>query len=148
MMLSKKTKHALKAVLVLAREYGKGPVLLSDLSKKERIPMRFLEAILRELRASGILRSKRGKGGGFSLCSPPEAITVGQIIRVLDGTLAPVPCVSVTAYRPCDDCDDESACAIHILMKEVRDTTALILDNMTLADMLLLPERRAVGSAV
>jgi Rrf2 family protein len=146
MMLSKKTKHALKAVLALAREYGKGPVLVSELSKKERIPKRFLEVILLVLKKSGILRSRRGKGGGYALCLPPDQITVGRIVRLLDGPLAPVPCVSVTAYRRCDDCEDERTCAIRLVMKEVRDTTAMILDNMTLADMLILPDRRAKAS--
>jgi Rrf2 family protein len=135
-MLTKKTKYALQALLSLAQDYGKGPVLISDLAEKEHIPKKFLELILLELRNSGILQSKKGKGGGYLLGRPPELITFGQVIRQLDGPLAPLPCVSQTAYRKCVECLDERTCGIRVVMKEVRDVTAQILDTTTLADAL------------
>jgi len=134
-VLSNKTKYGLKALLVLAREYGHGPILGTDLADRERIPKKFLEAILLELKRHGLLHSKKGKGGGYLLGRKPTEITVGQIIRVLEGPLALTPCVSVTAYRRCEECIDEKTCAVRIAMKEVRDSTAEILDNTTLAGL-------------
>ena len=134
-MLTRKTKYALSALVHLARKPPNEPVLISKLAKEERIPKKFLELILLDLKRYGILQSKRGKGGGYLLGRPPELIRMGQVIRLLDGPLAPLPCVSETAYRKCDDCRDESQCAVRIVMKEVRDATATILDNTTLADM-------------
>jgi Rrf2 family protein len=131
-----KAKYGLRALTVLAREYGNGPVLISDLSSKERIPHKFLELILLELKKKGILLSKKGKGGGYHLSRPPSAVSVGELIRVLDGPLALLPCVSQTAYRRCDECPDERTCGIRSVMKEVRDSTATILDGTTLADIL------------
>ena len=135
-MLSKKTKYALKAMLVLAKEYGQGPVLISDIAQREAIPRKFLELILLELRNQGVLQSKKGKGGGYFLGRPPQQISVGQVVRILEGPLAPLPCVSKTAYMRCRECRDERTCGIRIVMKEVRDATAKILDSTTLEDML------------
>jgi Rrf2 family protein len=135
-MLSMKAKYGLRALTILAREYGNGPVLIADLSERERIPRKFLELILLELKKKGILRSKKGKGGGYHLSRPPSAVSVGELIRVLDGPIALLPCVSQTAYRRCDECPDERTCGIRSVMKEVRDTTATILDGTTLADVL------------
>lgn len=131
-MLTKKSKYGLKALLILAEHAGRGPMLVADLAERERIPKKFLEAILLDLKHHGLLQSKKGKGGGYFLRGAPEAITIGQVIRVLDGPLALVPCASQTAYMPCDDCLDEQACGIRWAMKEVRDATAKILDNTTL----------------
>lgn len=111
-------------------------MLIADLAEQEHIPKKFLELILLDLRNSGILTSKKGKGGGYSLRKPPEEITFGQVIRTLDGPLAPTPCVSQMAYQRCDECVDEFTCGIRAVMKEVRDTTAAILDNTSLADAL------------
>lgn len=135
-MLTKKAKYALKAVLYLAREYGKGPILVSEISEREEIPHKFLELILLELKNAGLLQSKKGKGGGYNLGRPPEGITFGHVIRAIDGPLAPLPCVSQTAYRKCDECVDEASCGIRIVMKEVRDATAEILDGTSIASVL------------
>ncbi len=135
-MISKKTKYGLRALIFLAKEYEKKLVIISDLAKSERISQKFLEAILLELKNKGFLQSKKGKGGGYALAKPPAEISMGQIIRILEGPLAPVPCVSQTAYRKCDDCGEESVCCIRLVMKEVRDAMANILDKTTLADML------------
>ena len=135
-MISKKTKYGLRALVVLAKEYQRSLVLISNLSKSERIPQKFLEAILLDLKNKGFLRSKKGKGGGYALAKSPDEITMGQIIRILEGPLASVPCVSQTAYRKCDDCGEESICCIRVVMKEVRDAVANILDKTTLADIL------------
>lgn len=135
-MLSKKTKYALKAVIALARQYGQGPVLISDLAQNEGIPKKFLELILLELKNSRILESKKGKGGGYFLGRAPEQVTFGQIIRILEGPLAPLPCVSQTAYKRCEECVDEQFCELRIVMKEVRDSTARVLDHTNLRDAL------------
>ncbi len=135
-MLSKKAKYALQALLQLAKEYEQGPILISELARRERIPKKFLELILLDLKNHGVLQSKKGKGGGYFLGKAPQAIYVGQIIRVLDGPLAPIPCVSQTAYMKCQECHDEKTCGIRLVMQEVRDATAKILDNTSLADMI------------
>ena len=135
-MLSKKTKYGLQAVIYLTKKYEKGPVLISELAKKERIPQKFLEAILLELKNHGILQSKKGKGGGYYIGKPPSEITMGQVIRILEGPLAPVSCVSQTAYQRCEECRDESCCGIRIVMKDVRDAIANILDKTTMADVI------------
>lgn len=140
-MISKKTKYALKALLYLARKYDQGPVLISDLARDERIPKKFLELILLSLKNNGILQSKKGKGGGYYLGKPPREISVGNVIRNLDGPLAPVPCVSVTAYAKCPECLDERNCGIRLVMKEVRDAISNILDKTSLADMLEREEK-------
>jgi len=136
-MITRKTKYALSALVHLARRAKNGPVLISDLAEKERIPKKFLEVILLDLKRHGILQSKKGKGGGYSLGRPAELIRLGQIIRLMDGPLAPLPCVSETAYQPCDDCVNEATCGIRLVMKEVRDSAARILDNTTLADIVI-----------
>jgi Rrf2 family protein len=144
-MLSKKSKYALKAMLVLAKEYGQGPVLISDLAQREGIPRKFLELILLELKNQGLLQSKKGKGGGYFLGREPHLISVGHIVRVLDGPIAPLPCVSKTAYMRCRECRDERTCGIRMVMKEVRDATAKIMDSTTLADMLKRVEAMVIG---
>ncbi len=134
-MLSSKAKYGLKAMTHLARFGGQGSLLIADIAAKEHIPKKFLDAILLELKNKGFLSSKKGKGGGYALARPASHIRVGDLVRVLDGPLAPVACVSRTAYRPCGDCDDENACAVRAVMQDVREAIAQILDNTTLADM-------------
>ena len=134
-MLSRKSKYGLKALLTLAREGSSGPMLISDLADRDAIPKKFLEAILLELKRHGIVDSRKGKGGGYFLRRKPEEITFGAVIRVLEGPLAAVPCVSQTAYMKCAECVDEKTCGVRAAMKEVRDATAKILDNTTLADI-------------
>ena len=131
-MLTRKSKYGLKAVLELAEEPDRRPVLIAELAERQRIPKKFLEAILLELKRHGLLGSKKGKGGGYFLGRDPSQITLGQVIRILDGPLALIPCVSQTAYMKCDECVDEQTCGIRLAMKEVRDATAHILDNTSL----------------
>ena len=134
-MLSKKSKYGLKALLELASDTDHGPMQASELAERQGLPRKFLEAILLELKRHGLLHSKKGRGGGYVLTRKPGDITIGQVIRVLDGPLALTPCVSQTAYRRCDECLDEETCGIRLAMKEVRDATAHILDNTTLAGL-------------
>ena len=110
-------------------------MLISDLADRDAIPKKFLEAILLDLKRHGLVESKKGKGGGYFLRRGPAEVTCGDVIRALEGPLALVPCVSQTAYMPCADCVDEATCGVRLAMKEVRDATARILDNTTLADI-------------
>jgi len=119
----------------------KEPVLIADLAKRGNMPQKFLEAILLELKNHGILRSKKGKGGGYALAKKPEEITFGNVIRLLEGPLALLPCVSQTAYRRCDECVDEEVCGIRVLFKEVRDATATILDGTSVAKVQKVQEQ-------
>jgi Rrf2 family protein len=135
-MLSHKSKYALKAMVALSRDYGKGPILINEVAEREHIPRRFLELILLELRNQGVLRSKKGKGGGYMLSRPPSQISVGQVIRMLEGPIALLPCVSKTAYERCEDCDDEKSCAVRLLTKDVREATAAIFDSTSFADLI------------
>ena len=132
-MLTRKTKYGLKAMLTLAHEHGRGPVLIAELSRQERIPKKFLEGILLELKHRGLVQSRKGPGGGYQLGRPPDRISVGEVIRVLDGPLALVSCVSQTAYAPCQECVTERDCAVRRVFQQVRDETARILDGTTLA---------------
>ena len=142
-MLSKKTKYGLQALLSLAREYGQGPLLIADLAEREGIPRKFLEYILLQLKNAGLLQSRKGKGGGYSLAKPPGEISVGRAVRILEGPLAPVPCVSVMAYRKCPECRDEQSCGVRLVMKDVRDAIAHVLDNTSLQEMLERSEAAA-----
>jgi Rrf2 family protein len=134
-MISKKTKYGLKSLLYLARKYDQGPILISDLAHEERIPKKFLELILLALKNNGILQSRKGKGGGYYLGKSPREISVGNVIRILDGPLAPVPCVSRSAYAKCYECQDEWSCGIRLVMMDVRVAITNILDKTSLADM-------------
>jgi Rrf2 family protein len=118
---------------------------VADLAARERIPQKFLELILLDLKNHGLLHSRRGRGGGYLLGKPPDAVALGQIIRILDGPLAPLPCVSQTAYRRCEECPDELTCGIRLVMKDVRDATARILDGTTLAQVLARVDTASAG---
>jgi Rrf2 family protein len=135
-MLSQKCKYALQALLVLAREKGDGLLLVSDIAERENLPKKFLEAILLELNRNGLVRSRRGRGGGYALAKPADLITFGQVVRIMDGPLAPLSCVSVNYYRRCDDCKDEQTCAIRKVMRRVRDAIANEMDGTSLAEAL------------
>jgi len=134
-MLSKKTKYGLKAITFIARQENKNPVQIATISKSENISHKFLESILLTLRKSGFLGSKKGKGGGYYLLKEPKDILMTDIIRVLEGPIAMVPCVSLNYYEKCDDCPDEDTCSVHKLMIQVRDNTLKVLKNNTLADL-------------
>lgn len=133
-MLSQKAKYALRALMALAAREGDDLVQIAEIAEAENIPRKFLEAILLELRKHGLLYAKRGKAGGYRLGRPPDAITFGEAIRIVDGYIAPIPCASKFAYRPCEECVDPATCSIRKLMVKVRDATSDILDNHTLAD--------------
>jgi Rrf2 family protein len=134
-VLSRKAKYGLKALLALAEEAGRGPVLVSDLAARDAIPQKFLHGILLELKRHGVVQSRKGKGGGYFLRRGAADVTFGEVIRVLDGPLAAVSCVSETAYMKCTECVDETTCGVRLAMKQVRDATAHILDHTTLADV-------------
>lgn len=134
MMISKKTTYALKALQYLAELSGDQPVLIADLAKAENIPKKFLEFILLSLRKGGILQSRIGKGGGYSLALPANRITIGSIVRILEGDTAPVPCLGSSKSR-CDECRDETTCGIRLIMSDVDQALSRVLESLTLADM-------------
>lgn len=134
-MLSKKTKYGIKAITFIARQEDKTPIQIATIAKSENISHKFLESILLTLRKSGFLGSKKGKGGGYYLLKEPKDILMTDIIRILEGPIAMVPCVSLNYYEKCDDCPDEDACSVHKLMIQVRDNTLQVLKNNTLADL-------------
>lgn len=134
--ISKRTQYGLKAMVALGRRYGEGPVLIATLATEETIPLKFLEGILLDLKGRGVLDSKKGKGGGYQLSRPPSTITIGSIIRLLEGPLAPLPCASETAFKACEECQDVEHCSIRIVMRQVRDAIADVLDKTTLAELI------------
>jgi len=134
-MLSKKTKYGLKALTFIARQEGKKPVQVGEIAKSEQIPQKFLESILLTLRKSGCLGSKKGKHGGYYLIKKPSEIIMADVMRVLEGPIAMVPCVSLNFYEKCDDCPDENKCSVNKLMIQVRDNTLEVLRNTTLEDL-------------
>lgn len=135
-MLSQKAKYGIRALLYLSRQTEDQPVLIKEIAESERLPRKFLEAILVDLKSAGLLHSRPGRGGGYRLGKEPRTITLGQVIRIMDGPLAPIPCVSQTAYAPCRDCPDERTCVIRDVMQKLRDNTAALLDATTFQDLL------------
>ncbi len=133
--LSKQTQYSLRALYALSRTHGAARLLISDMAEREAIPKKFLEQILLKLKAHGLVESKQGKGGGYNLVRRPEDVTLGEVIRLIEGPLAPLPCASVTAYRKCDECKDDETCGTRLVMRDVRDAIAKILDSTTLADV-------------
>jgi Rrf2 family protein len=134
--ISKRTQNGLKAMLSLGSRFGEGPVPIATLSREDSIPIKFLELILLDLKASGLLESKKGPGGGYQLSRPPSTITIGSLIRIMEGPLAPLPCASETAFRPCDECGDIESCGTRIIMRQVRDAIANVLDRTTLSELI------------
>lgn len=136
-MLSKKSKYAIKALLCLAKRYEvKSPVKISEISEEEKIPRKFLEAILVELRNNGLLNSKMGANGGYTLAKHPEEIVISHVIRISGGPIAMLPCVSLNFYEPCEECINEDTCGLRDVIKEVREATIRILSKTSLADIL------------
>jgi Rrf2 family protein len=133
-MLSQKTRYAIRAMQHLADRYGQGPVQLSDIAARQNIPPKFLTVILSELARAGLVASLRGKDGGYWLGVPPVDIRYGDLIRIMRGSLALVPCASRYAHEKCKNCIEEGECRTRALMLEVRDETAMVLDRKTLAD--------------
>jgi len=135
-VLSKKAKYAIIALIHLAKRLEEGPILIKDIAEQERIPQKFLEAILLDLKNSGILGSKKGKGGGYYLLKNPAEVNLAQIMRLFDGPIALIPCVTYVYYQTCEECKDEETCAIRAVFKEVRDATVTILKRSTLAELI------------
>ena len=135
-MLSKKTKYGLKALSYLASVDSKLPVQIAEIAEHENISLKFLESILLTLRRNGFLGSKKGKGGGYYLIKDPKDIPMTAVMRVLEGPIAMVPCVSLNFYEKFDDCPDENACSVNKLMLQVRDSALEVYRNNTLADLI------------
>lgn len=131
-----KSQYAFKALTYLTERYEKGPVLISEIAKKKKIPLKFLENILLELKKAGILDSKKGKGGGYFLAKNPAKVKVATVIRLVNGPIAMLPCVSLYFYERCKNCD-EKHCGLHDMMIEVRDATLSIVENRTLKDLVV-----------
>jgi Rrf2 family protein len=140
-VLTKKAKYGLKALVHLAAVETGRPELVNDIAEAEQIPKKFLDAILADLRNAGFVHSKKGKGGGYALARPPKEISIGAVVRALDGPLAPIQCASKTVYRRCEDCTDENHCAVRLVMLQVREAIAGVLDNTTLEEMRDLGEQ-------
>jgi Rrf2 family protein len=137
-MLSKKTQYAFKALMYLAQQREGEPVLIAEISQKRNIPLKFLENILLELKKHSILDSKKGKGGGYYLAKPPEKIFLADVLRLIDGPIALLPCVSLHFYQQCGQCDEKN-CGLHRIMCQVRDANLAILENKTVADIAYIP---------
>jgi Rrf2 family protein len=133
-LLSQKAKYALQALLVLADLNDGESLMISDIAERQRLPKRFLEQILLDLKHHGIVVSRRGKQGGYLLLKPAHSITFGEILRIIDGPIAPLPCLSITAYRKCDDCEGEQTCQIRHVFAKVADATRKVLFSTTIAD--------------
>ena len=133
-MLSQKSKYALQALAFLAAHQKEGPVLLPVISEKKLIPLRFLENIMHELKQEGILVSFRGRHGGYKLSKPPEEIRLADIIRLVNGPIAMLSCVSLHFYEPCDGCTQDS-CKLHSVMIDARDAILHVLEGRTVADI-------------
>jgi len=133
-MLSKKSQYAFKALSYLTAKFNEGPVLISEIARKKKIPLKFLENILLELKKADILDSKKGKGGGYFLKQRPEKIKVATIIRLVNGPISMLPCVSLYFYERCKNCNEKN-CGLHDMMIEVRDATLNIVENRTLRDL-------------
>lgn len=135
-MLSKKTQYALKALEYLVNQDSQKPVLISEIAEKKKIPLKFLESILLTLKQNHVLESKKGKGGGYFFKNKPKNFSIASVIRMIDGPIALLPCVSLNFYKKCDDCDEVN-CALNKLMTLTRDATLKVLDKKTIADLII-----------
>jgi Rrf2 family protein len=140
-MLTAKGKYSLKALTHLASLAPGETTQASEIAEANNIPKKFLDAILGDLRNAGIVYSRKGPGGGYMLARPPREIKIGQVIRTIDGPLAPIGCASRTAYRACRDCKDVKVCTVRLMMTRVRDAMSDVLDRMTVADMIAAGDR-------
>jgi Rrf2 family protein len=153
-MISQRTKYALRALVALAQATPDAAVSIADLATSQAIPKKFLEQILLDLKRHGIVHSRRGQQGGYRLLKDPADVTFGRVLRIVDGPIALLPCLSKVAYRRCDDCADESTCEIRKVFAQVAESSRRILDNTTLADAIAAqatsrakPARRARSHA-
>jgi Rrf2 family protein len=134
-MISQKAKYALRALVALARAHGNDDTqLIAEIAEQQRIPRKFLEQILLELKHHGIVVSRRGKAGGYMLLRSPDMITFGEVMRIIDGPIAPLPCLSRIAYRRCEDCREEKSCEVRRVFARVAAATREVLDGTTIAD--------------
>jgi len=139
-MLTAKGKYGLKALVHLATLQPGETTQAMEIAEAHNIPKKFLDAILGDLRNAGIVFSKKGPGGGYMLARAPSDIKIGQVIRTIDGPLAPIACASRTAYQPCRDCKNVKTCTVRLMMTKVRDTLSDVLDRLTLADMVAMAD--------
>jgi len=139
-MISQKAKYALRALVSLARIERGQTMMIGEISRAQAIPKKFLEQILLELKRAGFVGSRRGRAGGYELIKAPDQIMFGEVLRLIDGPIAPLPCLSKIAYKKCADCQDESACEIRHVFERVTLATRAVLDNTTLADSLRLED--------
>lgn len=139
-MLSNKAQYAFRALTYLVDKYNQGPVLISEISKKKKIPLKFLETILLELKKADILDSKKGKGGGYFIKKHPSKTSVAAVVRIVNGPISMLPCVSLYFYEKCKNCDEKN-CGLHDIMEGVRDATLRILEKRTLKDLASGKER-------
>ena len=139
-MISQKAKYALRALVSLARIERGETMMIGEISKAQSIPKKFLEQILLELKRAGFVGSRRGRSGGYELLKAPEEIMFGEVLRLIDGPIAPLPCLSKIAYKKCADCQDEGACEIRHVFERVTLATRAVLDQTTLADSLRLED--------
>ncbi len=138
-MLSKKTKYAINALVYLAKEYeqeNRDPIQISKIAESENIPRKFLEAILLDLRNAGILSSRKGKTGGYYLHKPPEEVNIADVMRLFDGAIALLPCVTFRYYERCEECKDEATCGIRDVFADVRNETVNMLKKATLKEII------------
>lgn len=139
-MISQKAKYAMRALVALARSGPGNTRMIGDISREQAIPKKFLEQILLELKRAGIVMSLRGRAGGYGLLKSPEEITFGEVLRLIDGPIAPLPCLSKIAYRRCEDCEEETSCEIRHVFERVTLATRAVLDSTTLADAMKMKE--------
>lgn len=135
-MISQKAKYALRALVALAKQPPGAPTFIGDIAESENIPKKFLEQILLDLKRHGLVLSKRGKAGGYGLLRPADTISFGEVLRIIDGPIAPLPCLSKMAYRRCEDCSDEATCEVRKVFAHVADATRDVLDRTTISDAL------------
>lgn len=135
-MISKKTKYALNALVYLAQNREEGPILISKIAEVQNIPQKFLEAILLSLKKSAILASKKGKGGGYYLLKDPEEVNIAEVMRLFEGPIALLPCVTYKYYERCEECKDEETCGIRDVFFELRNKTVEMLKMATLAEIM------------
>jgi Rrf2 family protein len=138
-MISQRAKYALRALVSLAKAGPGETLFIGDIAREQAIPKKFLEQILLQLKASGIVTSRRGKAGGYLLLRPAAEITYGEILRIIDGPIAPLPCLSRIAYRRCEDCSSEQSCEIRRVFAEVAEASRNVLDRMTIMESIAQP---------
>ncbi|NEV93193.1 Rrf2 family transcriptional regulator [Psychroflexus sp. YR1-1] len=140
-MISKKTKYAINALVFLAKRKGEGPIIISEIADKEHIPRKFLESILLNLKKAGILASKKGKGGGYYLLKDPDEVNLADVMRLFDGPIAFLPCVTYKYYERCEECKDEETCGIRDVFLEVKKKTVELLKQASLSEIITRESR-------